>query len=63
MNRINQMIDLYATNAASALIQAKIADGFGYSEEVEDLLTDMMVQREELHIWIKISQAVRGWQL
>ena len=57
------MIDLYATNAASALIQAKIADGFGCSEEVEDLLTDMLVQREELNIWIKISQAVRGWQL
>ena len=63
MNRINQMIDLYATNAATAFIQAKIADGFGYSEEVEDLLTEMLIQREELQMWIKISQAVRGWQL
>ena len=63
MNRINQMIDIYATNMVTALIQAKIADGFGYSEEVEDLLTDMLIQRRELGMWLAISQAVRGWQL
>lgn len=63
MNRINQMIDLYATNVATALIQAKIAYGFGYSEEVEDWLTDMLIQRRELGMWAAISQAIRGWQM
>lgn len=65
MNRINQMIDLYATNAATALIRAKTIERLGWadSETITEYLMDAVIQREELHMWIKISKAVRGWQL
>lgn len=65
MNRINQMIDLYATNAATVILRAKTIERLGWadSETVAEYLMDAVIQREELHMWIKISKAVRGWQL
>lgn len=65
MNRINQMIDKYATDAATAILRAKTIERLGWadSETIAEYLMDALIQREELHMWIKISKAVRGWQL
>ena len=63
MNRINQMIDLYATDAAVALIRANECERDGSLEEGRGYADDMIVARHELTMWIKISQAIRGWQL
>ena len=65
MNRINQMIDLYTTNAATATLRVKTIERLGWvdSETITEYLMDAWIQRKELRMWIKISKAVRGWQL
>ena len=65
MNRINQMIDLYATNSATANLRVKTIERLGWadSETIAEYLMDAVIQREELHMWMKISQAIRGWKL
>lgn len=65
MNRINQMIDLYITNATTAFIRAKTIERLGWvdPETIAEYLMDALLQREELYMWMKISKAVRGWQL
>lgn len=65
MNRINTIIEVYATNAATALNRAKTIERLGWDdyETIAEYLMDALIQREELHMWLKISQAIRGWQL
>ena len=63
MNRINQMIDLYATDAAVALIRANECGRDGFFEESVEFTDKMLDARSKLKMWLKISQAIRGWQL
>ena len=63
MNRINKMIDKYATVETVSLIRANECGRDGFFEEGRGYAYDMVAARHELTQWIKISQAVRGWQL
>ena len=63
MNRINQMIDMYATMAADCFLRALLLGHDGFFEESAGMTHRMLKARSELKMWIKISQAVRGWQL
>ena len=63
MNRLNQMIDKYATIAAGSMISANLCARDGFTEEARSYMDDTIAARHNLEMWIKISQAVRGWQL
>lgn len=63
MNRINTIIDFYATTAAVALFKAASCGRDGFSDEAADLTDKMLHARWQLKMWLKISQAIRGWQL
>ena len=63
MNRINRIIDFYATAAAVAFYKAVSCGSDGFIEEAADFTDKMMDAREQLKMWLKISQAIRGWQL
>ena len=63
MNRINQMIDMYATIAADSFYLALLLGRDGFFEESTDFTDKMLDARGQLKTWIKISQAIRGWQL
>ena len=63
MNRINLMIDMYSTIAAVAFYKAVSCGRDGFIEEAADFTDKMLDAREQLKMWIKISQAIRGWQL
>lgn len=63
MNRINRIIDFYATVAAATFFNAVLCGRDGSIEESAEFTDKMMEAREQLKTWIKISQAIRGWQL
>ena len=63
MNRINAIIDFYATTAAVAFFKAIECGRDGFIEEAADFTDKMLDARGQLKTWIKISQAIRGWQL
>ena len=63
MNRINTFIDFYATTAAVAFFKAIECGRDGFIEEAADFTDKMMGARSQLKMWLKISQAIRGWQL
>ena len=63
MNRINQMIDMHATIAAVAFYKAVSCGRDGFIEEAADFTNKMLDAREQLKMWMKISQAIRGWKL
>ena len=63
MNRINAIIDFYATTAAVAFFKAIECGRDGFIEEAADFTHKMLDARGQLKMWIKISQAIRGWQL
>ena len=63
MNRINQMIDMYATIAADCFHRALLLGRDGFIEEAADFTNKMLDAREQLKMWMKISQAIRGWKL
>ena len=63
MNRINLMIDMYSTISAVAFYKAVSCGRDGFFEEAADFTDKMLDAREQLKMWMKISQAIRGWQL
>ena len=63
MNRINTIIDFYATAAAVAFFKAASCGRDGFIEEATDFTNKMLDAREQLKMWMKISQAIRGWKL
>ena len=63
MNRINTIIDMYATIAAVAFYKAVSCERDGFIEEASDFTDKMLDAREQLKMWMKISQAIRGWKL
>ena len=63
MNRINTIIDMYSTIAAVAFFKAIACERDGFIEESADFTDKMLAARSQLKMWIKISQAIRGWQL
>ena len=63
MNRINAIIDNHATIAAMCLYQAELLGRDGFFEESAGMTHRMLEAREQLKMWIKISQAIRGWKL
>ena len=60
MNRINQMIDSNESAAAVSMIMMKMSvtpkNINRYARQLEGF-------KHDLEMWIKISQAIRGWQL
>lgn len=63
MNRINTIIDMYATIAAVAFYKAVSCERDGFIEEASDFTDKMLDAREQLKMWMKISRAIRGWKL
>ena len=63
MNRISTIIDMYSTIAAVAFYKAVACGRDGFIEEAADFTDKMLDARGQLKTWIKISQAIRGWQL
>ena len=63
MNRINTIIDNHATIAAMCLYQAGSLGRDGFFEEATGMTHRMLEAREQLKMWLKISQAIRGWKL
>ena len=63
MNRINAIIDMYSTIAAVAFFKAVACGRDGFIEEAAETTDRMLDARSHLKMWIKISQAIRGWQL
>ena len=63
MNRINTIIDMYSTIAADCFHRALLLGRDGSIEEVADFTDKMLHARWQLKMWLKISQAIRGWQL
>lgn len=63
MNRINTIIDMYSTIAAVAFYKAVACGRDGFIKEAADFTDKMLNARGQLKTWIKISQAIRGWQL
>ena len=63
MNRINLMIDMYATIAAMRFYHAEVFARGGYINQAAEMTDRMMETRSQLKMWLKISQAIRGWQL
>ena len=63
MNRINTIIDMYSTIAAVAFFKVIECGRDGFIEEAADFTDKMLDARGQLKTWIKISQAIRGWQL
>ena len=63
MNRINTIIDFYATAAAVAFYKAVACGRDGFIEEAADFTDKMLDAREQLKMWMKISHAIRGWKL
>ena len=63
MNRINRMIDMYATIETDCFNRAILLGRGGFFEESADMTHRMLEARENLKMWLKISKAIRGWQL
>lgn len=63
MNRINTIIDNHATIAADCFHRALLLGHDGYIEQAAEMTDRMMEARGQLKMWLKISQAIRGWQL
>lgn len=63
MNRINTIIDNHATIAADCFHRALLLGRDGFFEESAGMTHRMLKARSELKMWLKISQAIRGWQL
>ena len=63
MNRINAIINLYSTIAAVSFYQMIVLGRDGFIEEATETTDRMLDARSHLKMWIKISQAIRGWQL
>ena len=63
MNRINTIIDNHATVAADCFHRALLLGHDGFIEEAADFTNQMLDARGQLKTWLKISQAIRGWQL
>lgn len=63
MNRINKIIDMYATKYAVSFYQSGVSAHDGDIDQAAEMTGRMMEARSQLKMWIKISQAIRGWQL
>ena len=63
MNRINTIIDNHATMAVICYRSALLSRHDGYIEQTAEMTDRMMEARGQLKMWLKISQAIRGWQL
>ena len=63
MNRINTIIDNHATIAAMCFYHAGVFTRGGYIDQAAKMTHRMLEAREQLKMWMKISQAIRGWQL
>ena len=60
MNRINQMIDSNASAAAVSMIMMKMSVT---PKNINRYARQLVGFKHDLEMWIKISQAIRGWQL
>ena len=63
MNRINTIIDNHATIADMRFYHAGVFTRGGYIEQAAKMSHRMLEAREQLKMWMKISQAIRGWKL
>ena len=63
MNRINTIIDNYATMEVICSHSAVLFAHDGFFDKSAEMTDRMMEARRQLKMWIKISQAIRGWQL
>ena len=63
MNRINTMIDRYGSRAAMCALHVRLFTYKGFIEQADDMTDRMIEARRQLQMWVKISQAIRGWKL
>ena len=60
MNRINTIIDNHATIAAMCFYHAGVFARGEYIDQAIEMTDRMLEAREQLKMWMKISQAIRG---
>ena len=63
MNRINTIIDKYATKSVMCFYHAGVFARGGYIDQAAEMNVRMKEADEQLLMWVRISQAIRGWQL
>ena len=63
MNRINTMIDRYGSRAAMCSLHVRVFRYGGFIEQADDMTDRMIEARRQLQMYVKISQAIRGWKL
>ena len=63
MNRINTIIGIHATVAAMCFYHAGVFARGGYIVQAAEMTNSMLAARHQLKMWLKVSQAIRGWQL
>ena len=63
MNRINTIINRYATKSNMCFYHAGVFARGGYIEQAAEMTNRMKESDEQLLMWVRISQAIRGWQL
>ena len=61
MNRINTIIDNHATMESMCFHRAVLLGRDGFIEESAGMTKRMIEAHEQLKMWMKISQAIRGW--
>lgn len=63
MNRINTIIDKYATKSVMCFYHAGVFTRGGYIDQAAEMTDRMKEADEHLLMWVRVSQAIRGWQL
>ena len=63
MNRINTIINKHATKSVMCFYHAGVFARGGYIEQAAEMNVRMKEADEQLLMWVRISQAIRGWQL
>ena len=63
MNRINTIINKHATKSAMCFYHAGVFARGGYIEQAAEMTDRMKEADEQLLMWVRISQAIRGWKL
>ena len=63
MNRINTIIDNHATISAMCFYHSGVFARGGYIDQAAEMTDRMLEARRQMKMWLKISQAIRGWKL
>ena len=63
MNRINTMIWRYGSKSAMCSLHVRMFRYGGFDKQADNMTDRMNEALRQLKMWVKISQAIRGWKL